>query len=455
MSKLRVLYICHNHPALHPGGSEIFAHDLFSELKAEGSVEAMFLACTNKLHRAQRPGTNFQTIGRSSDEMVLWTGHFDRFYMSQIDLQGIVPELSNLLLSFKPDVVHFHHTLLIGVEILHLVKRLLPQAKLILTLHDYYAICANDGQMVKTQNHELCHKASPDACHKCFPDVRPDQFLLRSKHIANMLALVDRFVSPSRFLIDRYVAWGLPADRISLVRNGRPVGDIEPPRQLPAGGSRDQFGYFGNVSPYKGTMVAIRAAQLLAESGEKDFALRVHGGMPFQTDEFRQRYETAARKDPHHVREMGPYDTAEMPKLLGDVDWVVVPSIWWENAPLVIQEAHAHCRPVICSGIGGMAEMVRDGVDGLHFRAGDPVSLMQTMARAIGEPGLWERLVTGIGEPRTIAACAGEHMALYRDLFAPPPVVELGPRVSKITPNIPPLPTWLTSPHPSLEGSKA
>ena len=51
---------------------------------------------------------------------------------------------------------------------------------------------------------------------------------------------------------------------------------------------------------------------------------------------------------------------------MAEVDWVVVPSIWWENAPLVIQEAFRHRRPVICGDIGGMAEMVRDGVDGLH-----------------------------------------------------------------------------------------
>jgi len=54
------------------------------------------------------------------------------------------------------------------------------------------------------------------------------------------------------------------------------------------------------------------------------------------------------------------------------VDWVVVPSIWWENSPLVIQEAFAHGRPVICSDIGGMAEKVAHEKNGLHFRANDP-----------------------------------------------------------------------------------
>ena len=60
---------------------------------------------------------------------------------------------------------------------------------------------------------------------------------------------------------------------------------------------------------------------------------------------------------------------------MAETDWVVVPSRWWENSPLVIQEAFMHGRPVICSGIGGMAEHVQDRVSGLHFEVGDDQSL--------------------------------------------------------------------------------
>jgi glycosyltransferase involved in cell wall biosynthesis len=100
------------------------------------------------------------------------------------------------------------------------------------------------------------------------------------------------------------------------------------------------------------------------------------------------------------------------------VDWVVVPSIWWENAPLVIQEAFAHGRPVICSDIGGMAEKVTDGVDGLHFRAGDPQSLADTIERAVGTPGLWDRLRAGIGEVHPLARHVTNLADLYDDVVA-------------------------------------
>ena len=69
-----------------------------------------------------------------------------------------------------------------------------------------------------------------------------------------------------------------------------------------------------------------------------------------------------------------------------------MPSIWWENAPLVIQEAFPARPPRHLRQLGGMAEAVRDGVDGLHFPVGDAAGLAQVMRRAVEEPGLWQHL---------------------------------------------------------------
>jgi glycosyltransferase involved in cell wall biosynthesis len=64
------------------------------------------------------------------------------------------------------------------------------------------------------------------------------------------------------------------------------------------------------------------------------------------------------------------------------VGWVVVPSIWWENSPVVIQEARRAGTPLIVSDIGGMAEKAEAGVDGLHFKRGSPVDLARAMLDA-------------------------------------------------------------------------
>jgi len=416
----RVLFICHNHPSFHPGGTEIFAHDLFHAMKRDYGVDAMFLGCADRLHRDRRPGTLFQTVGRSADEMVMWSGHFDRFNLSQTDLHAMVPEFGDFLRVYKPDVVHFHHVLMVGVEAIFLVRRILPRARIVMTLHDYFPICAHEGQMVTTRDMALCERATPDGCHRCFPKIELDKFVLRRGQIQAMFGLVDQFFAPSEFLRRRYIDWGLPGHKIRVVRNARPEAAPAPVRPLAAEGRRDAFGFFGNVNPFKGVLVALEAAQRLVRQGDSAFTLSVHGGMPFQTAEFRDKVETLARKSAGTVALRGAYGLAELRSLIGAVDWVIVPSVWWENAPLVIQEAFLHRRPVICSDIGGMAEAVRDGVDGLHFRAGDSVDLARTMRRAIDEPGLWERLAGNIAPVPTIGDCAGEHLELYQSLLVEP-----------------------------------
>ena len=114
---------------------------------------------------------------------------------------------------------------------------------------------------------------------------------------------------------------------------------------------------------------------------------------------------------------IGRYDHAALPRLMANVDWVVFPSIWWENSPLVIQEAFLHGRPVICGGIGGMAEKVTDGVNGLHFRARDPRSLAQTIRGAVSSPDLWETLRSGIPEVCKIEDSVATLSDIYQTLL--------------------------------------
>jgi len=421
---LRVLVVAHNHPDFHPGGTEIFAHDLFREYRERADVKALFLAATNRLHREQRPGTSFQAVGQATDEVILWSGHFDRFYMSQTDSYGTVPHLVSLLEEFRPDVVHIHHMLLIGAEFIALVRRILPNARIVMTLHDYYAICSHDGLMMRTKGRERCDRASPTRCSSCFPDISADKFLLRERFLKTLLGQADLFIAPSRFIKERFVEWGLPAQSIDIVPNGRP--EIEPAaHRASPDGRRQVFGYFGNINPWKGVPNLLKAAQRLIAVGQEDFELRLHGGAPFQAKDFVESIDALIDDTDPHVVRLGPYRREEIPYLIAAVDWVVVPSIWWENAPLVIQEAFLHRRPVITSNIGGMAEAVRDGVDGLHVRPDDPIALANTMRTAMNTPQLWDNLVAGIKPPATLTDIADRHLAAYRGIERRGEVIQL------------------------------
>jgi glycosyltransferase involved in cell wall biosynthesis len=416
---VRILYIVHNHPAFRPGGSEIFAYDLFQAVKQQPDIRALFLACTGEPQRPARPGTMFQTAGRSADEMLLWTGPSDLFTLAQTMPEATMAELERLLREFRPEIVHFHHYLLVGIEALALVRRCLPQSRLVVTLHDYYAICAHDGLMVTSHSQELCETASPDACRACFPKRRAEQFVLRRLNLLWHFSLVDVFLAPSEFLRQRYIAWGLPSTRLVRLASGRA---LTAPAMARDTSKHNAFAFFGNLSAHKGILVALEAARRLVAAGMTDFTFDIFGGVHGHDSDFPATLQTAVAAAGSQVRVHGRYRTSDLAKHLAAVDWVIVPSIWWENAPLVIMEALLNGRPVICSGVGGMAELVEDGRTGLHFRVGDPDSLARTMCRAVEEQGLWDRLASGVSDAArscmTIEASAVRHLALYRRLLA-------------------------------------
>ncbi|MCU0985649.1 MAG: glycosyltransferase family 4 protein [Acetobacteraceae bacterium] len=407
---MNILFLCHGHPALQTGGTEIAAHALFRTLKAEGA-QGLFVAGVSALHRPASPGTPFQAVGEAADEVLMRTEAFDRFFLSQTDLHGIGLEFARLLEEQRPDIVHIHHLLLIGVETIHLIRRILPDAKIVMTLHDYYGICAHEGLM-RTTDGRLCQAASVDACRRCLPDRSAMELRMRELHIRAMFRLVDHFIAPSRFLADRYIAWGLPAEAISVLPNG--LAEVPPAPHRVGAKRRDRFAFFGHINAFKGSTVALAASAQLSREGVAH-GLSLHGGTDYQTPEFIARFEALLAGAPD-ARHHGAYARGSLPQLIAGADWVVMPSVWWENAPLVIQEAFLHRRPVIASAIGGMAEMVKDGVNGLLVPPDDPAALAAAMRRAATEPGLWRTLKAGIGKPVTIGQAARAHLALYRRL---------------------------------------
>ena len=433
MRKPRILFVCHGHPDLVPGGTEILARDLCHAVRDAGYADTQFLGCVTRLHRASRSESRLQTIGGASTDMLLWVGGYDPFAMAQSDLDALVRTLREVLAAATPDIVHFHHLSLIGLEAISVVRRLQPHTQIVVTLHDYANLCLNDGLLNQTGSGSLCHGPTPGGCHGCFPDIPQSRFLVRFLHIKTMLGLVDRFIAPSRFLRDRFVAWGLPTERIRIIANAvpaTPAPTTAAPRSQESDRDRQsshpdarRFGFFGNIAPHKGVLVALAAAHQI---GGASVSLAVHGGMHFQDDQFKAQFADALAAAKGTACWHGPYKRGDIGRLMAAVGWVVVPSTWWENAPLVILEAFRQRRPVICSDIGGMAEMVEDGVNGLHFHAGDAADLARAMHRAATEPGLLETLQRGLPEVPELSQAAASHARLYDELLAkdgvnPPP----------------------------------
>ena len=415
MAAKRVLFVLHNHPAVQPGGTEAYTKSVYEELRRTPDWEPMLVARAGPeaaaelgLRQGQHVGTVVgdpnQTIVQVDDE------EFDKFLMTARDKRVYTERFAEVLRERRPDVIHVQHTLFVGTELFGLARRMLPEVPIVHTLHEYLPICNHYGQLVRTFSGELCLEASPRRCHQCYPEIPPQAFFLRQRLIQSQFSEVDMFIAPSRFLLERYVDWGIPRDRILLEHHGfPPAARVEAPGRDP----RNRFAFFGVMTPFKGIDVLLRAMERLGPGF--DGHVSVHGANygeqpPGMQETLDRLFEATSAT----VTWAGPYDhDRDLARLMSEIDWVLVPSVWWENSPLVIQEAFQHGRPVICSDIGGMAEQVRHGVDGLLFRGGAPAALAETIERAAMTPRLWYRLRDGISPVRPIE----EHVATLTRLY--------------------------------------
>jgi glycosyltransferase involved in cell wall biosynthesis len=420
MVERRVLQICHNHPQVRPGGAEVYAHELHRHLRHRDDWEPTFLARSGPPQSSDGTpyeNTRVSPVEGTDDEYLLFPEDYDFDWMfgtMRREKRLYTEDLRRFLLALRPDVVHFQHTLFIGYDALRETRRTLPDVPIVYTLHEFLPICHNKGQMVRTMDRSLCAEASPRRCGECFPDIAPDEFLLRKRFIQASLDLVDLFIAPSATLLERFVEWGIPRERMLLEDYGRVQVRVAGDTSRPA--PHDILGIFGQLNPYKGIDILLRAMQTLGDQAPK---LRVHGAnLDLQEHSFRDEVCSLLEETDDRVSNLGPYPPERAGEVMAEVDWVVVPSIWWENSPLVIQEAFAQRRPVICSDIGGMAEKVTDGLNGLHFRVGDVDSLAAAIRRAVATEGLWERLREGIPPVHSMSEHAAVLTAAYEDLIA-------------------------------------
>ena len=411
----RLLSIAHFHPDIYRGGAQQAGYELFKGFDALEDYDAFFLAGSPRHIQPNlipRDVTIVRHDGRAN-EFLLGVDTWDSFWLSNTGLSGGEwRDVLGFLRALQPDIIHFNHVINTGIELLHLAQVACPKARIVYTLHEFVPICHANGQMVRTRRQGLCDRASWSRCAMCFPDRHPDEFFLRDRWIRAHFTHVDRFVAPSRFLLQRYLDWGLAEDDIVFIDYGRLADGRAPRGTPPASEQRNRFGFLGQLIDCKGLDCLVDAAALLVKRGIAEFEVRIHGANLELASEALQSKFADGVETYSQLKFFGSYFNYELPRHTAAVDWFVVPSVWWENSPLVIQEAFMARRPVLCSNIGGMAEKVRDGIDGLYFAAGDAASLADAMARCLTEPGLWDRLAANTPDVLAVEEAVEQHRKL-------------------------------------------
>ena len=413
--KERILVISHGHPDFSLGGAEIAAYNLFNAYKESKQVEdAWFLA------RADRGRGATGQIRKRRDNEYLWEQAVHNWHMMKaVEQNSLTTWFADFIKALNPTIVHMHHYAHMGLEFIRVIKQVNPEIRIFFTIHEYMAICKHNGQMVKTgEGHKLCSSESFDECRNCFPENTAEDFWLRKHYFQKHFDMIDGFISPSEFLRQRYIDWGIDENKIIMIENGqRDIAPL-PPRKLPEGGKRNRFAYFGQVNPYKGIDVLLEALRSMTKEERSELTVEIHGAnLEAQTGEFQEKVKKLARKfiKEGSLRWVGPYRPEEQLAKMQEIDWVVVPSIWWENSPMVIQEAFTAGRPLIVSNIGGMAEKVKDGIDGLHFSARNPTDLASKMLLAAKSDILWDGCRQNIKKPISYTECTKEHFSFFKN----------------------------------------
>jgi glycosyltransferase involved in cell wall biosynthesis len=375
--------VSHSHPSLSKGGAEIAAYTLYSGLSAIGCDVTFITACNED----DRPKLN---LASSRECAVFYDPRaYDHFH--QIAAPGMANALRKAIPA-KTRLVNFHHFINFGIGAIRSIAED-PAMVSVLTLHELLSICQHHGQMITKPAHILCMQSSPQACVSCFPEFTRQEFSMRRQAFLASYRQIDGFVSPSKFLVDRYVDWGLDRNRCAVIENGLLKHEASDE-------SRSEgafvFGFFGQINPFKGVDVVLRAAEAIAKSPALASRVRIqiHGNVIGQPPAFVERLMKLAETIPF-LSYLGPYSNTDVIKLMSGCDYVLVPSLWWENSPVVIQEAYAAKRPVICTGIGGMSEKVINDITGLHFRLNDHLDLMSAIERG-SEGDTFTRLQQGI-----------------------------------------------------------
>jgi hypothetical protein len=193
---MRILIISHGHPAFSIGGAEVASHNLFRALGATPGIEAFYLAGAPAA-LPRHADTPLMSLRQGERETFLHTEAWDQFWLSNGGIGDLQGAFADYLRHVRPDVVHFHHVMGLGVEAVVQVRSVLPDAAIVITFHEYLSICLNHGQMVKTSRNTLCRNASPAECAGCFPQYSPGLIFQREMFLKDHLLLADAFVSPS------------------------------------------------------------------------------------------------------------------------------------------------------------------------------------------------------------------------------------------------------------------
>jgi glycosyltransferase involved in cell wall biosynthesis len=236
------------------------------------------------------------------------------------------------------------------------------------------------------------------------------------RRFLEFIGKVDHVIAVSQWVNDVLTRNAVPAEKVTLCRQG--VGAPSQARrsgELLKHAGPLKIAYFGRIDYTKGPDLLGRALNMMHDVAVKIDIFAIH-----QSTEPNQVFDCLrahARQDARLALRpaVAPDEVAD---LMADYDLIAVPSRWLESGPLVALEAFAAGVPVIGANLGGIAELVRDGVDGVLVTPDDAAAWAAAIRRLVNNRHLIDAMRACIEPPRTMNAVADDTAKLYAKVLA-------------------------------------
>ncbi len=294
-----------------------------------------------------------------------------------------VDDFQALVQRWRPDVVHVHNTLpLVSPSIYWAAQQ--AGVPVVQTLHNFRLMCpqamfVRDGRVCEDCLGHVPWRGVLRACYR--------ESAAQTAVVAGVTTLhrwagtyrrkVDRYIALNAFCRDKFVAGGLPPERVVIKPNFVEF------REAAGWGGRQGGVYVGRLTGEKGVDLLLAALQRVPAP----VPFKVLGGGPLADE-----VQAAAAQAPEALQYLGLQPQAEVWRHLEQAAFMVVPSIWYEGFPRTIVEAYAAGVPVIASRLGSLAEVVLDGETGLLFKPGDVQDLADKLQWAASNPQAMARM---------------------------------------------------------------
>jgi len=433
---MNVLIAVHHFPPNHVGGAELQAYRMAAWMRDHG--HDVHVVCVEAIDKGEGNGVTYEDdvydglpVRRLSFNLAAAPERFRWTY----DNPWIGEHLRGYLTQLDPDLLHLISGYLMSGSTLRSamgVSRVNGRRiATVVNLIDFWFLCPRITLL--RSNGRLCVPPfDPVTCARCLgeekrryrlpgrlvPEVMDafwkrrsgdvDRIKKRAEFLRETLSLVDVAISNSQFLRRVFDQAGFPGGQIVFVRQGLDLPRLSHETLVKTPSESLRIGYMGQIAAHKGLHLLFDAVGRLPGAAVKVKAYGDVTRFPDYTCSLRRM----ARRDPRLHLE-GTYTHAEVSQVLKGLDVVVVPSVWYENSPNVILEAFAHCTPVVASDLGGMAELVQHGVNGLVFEPGNAEALARQLRRLLNEAGLLAKLRNGIAPVPTV----DEEMRQLGDIY--------------------------------------